>query len=151
MKLYKCTKNIFGFEKRIRKFCCLPSDEGSGLKFRLRTFNSIIRTVFPRMREEDWSCMQSLYLQAWHLVFPRMREVDWSTITVKLSYRISRLPSDEGSGLKWPSVFWRVCAVWSSLGWGKWIEVAPAGFPKVFTICLPSDEGSGLKYILSRL
>ena len=32
MKLYKCTKNIFGFEKRIRKFCCLPSDEGSGLK-----------------------------------------------------------------------------------------------------------------------
>ena len=33
MKLYKCTKNIFGFEKRIRKFCCLPSDEGSGLKF----------------------------------------------------------------------------------------------------------------------
>lgn len=34
MKLYKCTKNIFGFEKRIRKFCCLPSDEGSGLKIR---------------------------------------------------------------------------------------------------------------------
>ena len=33
MKLYKCTKNIFGFEKRIRKFCCLPSDEGSGLKY----------------------------------------------------------------------------------------------------------------------
>ena len=33
MKLYKCTKNIFGFEKRIRKFCCLPSDEGSGLKW----------------------------------------------------------------------------------------------------------------------
>ena len=35
MKLYKCTKNIFGFEKRIRKFCCLPSDEGSGLKYLL--------------------------------------------------------------------------------------------------------------------
>ena len=43
MKLYKCTKNIFGFEKRIRKFCCLPSDEGSGLKYHT--------TCFPTLRE----------------------------------------------------------------------------------------------------
>ena len=53
MKLYKCTKNIFGFEKRIRKFCCLPSDEGSGLKYTDYRKELEKERVFPRMREVD--------------------------------------------------------------------------------------------------
>ena len=75
MKLYKCTKNIFGFEKRIRKFCCLPSDEGSGLKYR-KWDGAMQKYGLP---SDEGSGLKYLFLgkmmvPVW--VFPRMREVD---------------------------------------------------------------------------
>ena len=76
MKLYKCTKNIFGFEKRIRKFCCLPSDEGSGLKY---------------TQKEDETLWQSLPSD-------EGSGLKYSPKVPKQCVR--RLPSDEGSGLK---------------------------------------------------
>ena len=76
MKLYKCTKNIFGFEKRIRKFCCLPSDEGSGLKYSLHGS----RIGADRLPSDEGSGLK------------------WVTHTQDLLNQC--LPSDEGSGLK---------------------------------------------------
>ena len=75
MKLYKCTKNIFGFEKRIRKFCCLPSDEGSGLKYTFKS-NEFRELRLPSDEGSGLKCHSQLYIYAFDYVFPRMREVD---------------------------------------------------------------------------
>ena len=86
-----------------------------------------IISVSPRMRGVDWN-LYFLRLFKICLVSPRMRGVDWNSVG-KLKFRWNeRLPSHEGSGLKYNNQF---------------------TFTKLR--CLPSHEGSGLKSLTASI
>ena len=138
-------KNIEWRQEFFGEICCLPSQEGSGLKRQEMMRKYLIHKS---------SLARGKWIEAF-LYFSK-------------SLRQFRLPSQEGSGLKQYILHTILQNHWSSLARGKWIEATdnPAKVPLVTVsslargkwieavpcvalynavFCLPSQEGSGLK------